>query len=476
LMNSSLIKITTRALEKAKITEKRDIDSSKDARLFSATDEPSLWRQNQLSQHCIASLRRSSACNATVLHTLRHTFATNLMLELFSDVSENEEIGLTNQACITARKRLLGTLHKNANVKEMLQLPESWPYGVDSAAQAIGHTDVSTFLDFYFHGSPILLAEMTHKYSRYEELIDDRLSVLLNLERSSITKRRLAAKNSKKINKNYPSLLSSIEQLISVDIDKLSKPIIRTSASPNTSSKIKLNTITWETLNDLLTFRAECEYSLETMKERMQHLSNDSALSDRFIKSYVGTIENSSFDDFEFKNSELVDHAPKRSSGVSRSTNERRLCLRLLEAACHNNKSLLADLHLLTKIWMERVDAQSPWFVLKNENEGHALIHCLSALNESHESPAKRELAFANQLTIYSTGTPDEKLLQYFRSLNLNIQYETKLKRFSRSVINIKTSEVGIQFLQHAGAVIGDGRDAHRLFFVLAVALKTLSN
>ncbi|MDO8769315.1 MAG: hypothetical protein Q7K57_11560 [Burkholderiaceae bacterium] len=419
LMSKLLEKIAFKTFTRAQISKKRGVATSANPALITIKEADMAWDKARLSQRCIASLRRAAASNATVLHTLRHTFATAVMLELFGPKTDPSAIvdpstkhidqGLTFQACTTARRRLLGTMHLNSDITDMLQMPANWPFGVDSAAQVIGHSDVSTLLNYYFHGACILLAEQTHGYSKNESLQDSRMALILGIDRSAIIYRRKNTKTPLQTHNKDFSSSSPIEQLLCIDFKKLlvrSKPVkIRKQKTP----PLKPDAIPWATLDDLLMDRAEYKYSLESMKNRTQSICDDSEISERFVKVYTGIVEDSGFDDFEFKNSELTERMPKHSKGVSRSRQERRKCLHMLEDTCFKKPSLLAELKLLTKIWVDRIDPKNEWLVLKNASEGRAFVSFCKALNISISPKIGPDLLAAlEEISTLMGQDPDE--------------------------------------------------------------------
>ena len=481
LLSSALKKIASTAFKMAKGAEKPGVDTSRNARLIDIGEADAYWSYDLLGQCCISALRRASASNATVLHSLRHTFATALMLELFrqrsplvqpnsDEQASNGSSSFTHLACLTTRERLLGELDGKSELVEMLQLPQNWPFAVDSVAQVLGHVDVSTLLGCYFHGAPILLAEHTHGYSRDTDLIDERLALLLALERSTVTKRRKSFSSSKGGSNGRKNATTPIEQVLSFDLMKGAKPVKPLVEHQKNTPPPELQSLPWVLLDDLLVSRSVGEHSLDFMKEQALQRNFSGAKANQFIASYKNLVEATGFDDFEFKGSELVDHAPKRSGGVSRSKEERQDCLRLLQSKSLNNPVLCDKLSIIAKIWSERTDPGDPWLVLKDESEALALEGLCNALEINWRSSGNG-IPRPRDVEVYLTGAPASGLIQYLQSAGIATSQNPKRVRFSRAGGGVKVSEVGVRFLQRVKSRIGDGRDAHRLFFVLAVAL-----
>jgi site-specific recombinase XerD len=482
LMSNQLTNIATKALEKAKLERKPGVAKSSNPAII-AINEESGWSKPRLSQHCIATLRRSAASNSTVLHTLRHTFATAVMLELLKQAplptnleprtNEFAYQGLSSRACDTARIRLVETKNENT-VHDMLQTPVNWPFNVDSVAQVMGHSDVSTLLNFYFHGAPILLAEHIHCYSRNESLIDERIALLLNITRTTVVHRRKKSKLPSTGNISNFQALGRIEQLFLIDLKEFREPDLPININDQSTPTSNLEQLTWAKLDDLLMDRMTNRYSLDSLKERTNSLDDDSKIGDHFVNVYTNLIEQSCFDDFEFENSELTSRKPKHRQGVVRSREERRKSLGILESACFHNLNLRDELKILTEAWCSRIDPEKPWLVLKNESEGRAFVSFCKILDINFLEKNAPGDPRKSDLKICSTGHPNAGLLKYFLSENIEISPHAS-NRFSRSTGKVSASEIGIQFLQRRNSNIGDGRDAHRLLLVLAVALNTFS-
>ncbi len=69
-----------------------------------------------------------------------------------------------------------------------------------------------------------------------------------------------------------------------------------------------------------------------------------------------------------------------RTKGVSRSKQERQVCLRILQSKSLADRQLRASLGLIAKIWSERTDPQDPWLVLRDKFEAQALEALFRAL------------------------------------------------------------------------------------------------
>jgi integrase len=483
LFSSSLKRVVVAAYKRAKATEKHDVSSSRDARLIDIGKGDAIWSYGKLSQNCISALRGASSSNTAVLHSLRHTFATAMMLELFgqrrSAAAQTAVSGESSMPwevrhgpSMTARERLVGSAGLSAIVSEILQLPGNWPFAVDLLAQILGHADVATLLGCYFHGTPVLLAEYTHGYSRDADLVDERLALLLGLERSTVTKRRKSFVPHD--DKSFGTKLTPIEQVISFDLTMRDRPAKPLRKVRHTLVSPELESMPWDVMDDLLLQRMAAECSFEVMKEQAIEVNVGAAKAALFVASYRRLVEETGFDDFEFKGSELADHMPTRTKGVLRAKQERQTCLRILQSKSFADRQLRASLCLIAKIWSERTDPQDPWLVLKDEYEAQALESMFRALEMNwHREPgagATMQSQF-NDVKVYMTGTPAVGLLQYLKSAGISPLPDCERPRFSRSGGRIKASEVGVQFVQRVNARIGDGRDAHRLFLVLAAAL-----
>jgi hypothetical protein len=373
---------------------------------------------------------------------------------------------------MTARERLGGLADQSAIVPEILQLPGNWPFAVDLLAQILGHADVSTLLGCYFHGTPILLAEYTHGYSRDADLIDERLALLLGLERSTVTKRRKSFVAHE--DKSVGTKLTPIEQVISFDLTRRDPPAKPMRKARQILASPELDSMPWDVMDDLLLQRMAAECSFEVMKDQAIEANVGAGKAALFVESYRRLVEETGFDDFEFKGSELADHMPTRTKGVLRAKQERQTSLRILQSKSFADRQLCASLCLIAKIWSERTDPQDPWLVLRDELEAQALEALLRALEISWRrdiDAVSTMQSHGTYVKVYMTGTPAVGLLQHLKSAGISPLPDGERLRFSRSGGRIKASEVGVQFVQRLDARIGDGRDTHRLFLVLAAAL-----
>lgn len=483
LLNGSMKRAVVAAYKRAKATEKHDVMSSRDARLIDIKKADDIWSYGKLSQVCISALRGASSSNTAVLHSLRHTFATAMMLELFgrprSVASQTTVVGENSTPCegrhgpsLIARERLVGPGDLTAIVSEVLQLPSNWPFAVDLLAQILGHADVGTLLGCYFHGTPMLLSEYTREYSRDAELIDERLAMLLGLERSTVTKRRKSFVTHE--GKSGGDELTVVEQVISFDLTQRDLPAKPVRKAHQTLASPELESMPWDVMDDLLMQRMASECSFEVMLGHATEVNVGAAKAASFIKSYRRLVEETGFDDFEFKGSELADYMPTRTKGVLRAKQERQMCLRILQSKSYADRQLRASLCVIAKIWSERTDPQDPWLVLRDEVEAQALEAVCRALGVNWRIAARADSTAqieVHDVEVRMTGSPASELLNFLRSAGIAPLPDSERVRFSRSGGRIKASEVGVQFVQRVNARIGDGRDSHRLFLVLSAAV-----
>jgi hypothetical protein len=116
------------------------------------------------------------------------------------------------------------------------------------------------------------------------------------------------------------------------------------------------------------------------------------------------------------------------------------------------------SLHAACQTWLSYTDGDEPYFVARSESEYDAVVEVLSRLGATKE-----------QLDIRYTG-PKESALHAYLIKKSKFQQSDRA-RFSRGPSRIPVTEVAIQVKQRAGSPFGDGRDAHRLFAMLACCI-----
>jgi hypothetical protein len=298
------------------------------------------------------------------------------------------------------------------------------------------------------------------------------MATLLNITRTTVVHRRKNFKFPSTGKASNYQTLGPIEQQFLVDLKEFFESDLPKNTHTKSTLTSNLEQLTWAKLDDLLMDRMTKKYSLDSLKKRTNSLDDDSKIGDHFVNVYTNLIEQSCFDDFEFENSELTSRKPKHMQGVERSREERRKSLRILESACFHNLNMRDELKILTEAWCSRIDPAKPWLVLKNESEGRAFVSFCKILDINFLEKNAPGDPRKSDLKICSTGHPNAALVKYFLSENIEISPHAS-HRFSRSTGKVSASEIGIQFLQRINSNIGDGRDAHRLLLVLAVALNT---
>jgi hypothetical protein len=421
-----------------------------------ASERKQLLSTNKIDNYVRILLRINTKNIDVVPYSMRHTAATRLAH--FSIISPRK-IPFSNQVnqalAIEEDETFFDTFAKGF---------KDWPFWMDRAAMFLGHKDVDTLLDNYWHTSFIKMAEHTwFETEKYTELLkDEPLANLLGLGRTTIVnmRKRLQLKNSDSISnetliKHYVSLEGEEDLARNTDANSLK-------IAEEEFPEISLNSIQEMSLiflDKLLVWRFTEGATLADMKNKALSTGLKSELVDLLIESYKKLLCELDVDDFEPIGSELLVKKKDINNGVVRAKAERRVGLANIQRLTETSSEFTEDLEKFLEIWTARVNFKDPWFVARNKDDIRVIINVLTKIGVSE---TQLEFSACHDFDIGITKTVFSNHMQI-----QHVKYYDK--RISRGNSNAIIPELGIKVNQEKDSKIGDGRDTHRLIFLAAV-------
>lgn len=422
-----------------------------------STEREHLLSTNLIDNYVRSLLRVNTKNIDVVPYSMRHTVASRLAH--FSIMSPRKIPFSTkvDQALVSEEnENFFNTFVNGFN---------AWPFWMDRVAMFLGHKDVDTLLDNYWHTSFIKIAE--HTWFENEESIellkDEQLANLMGLGRTTLVnmRKRLALKNKKSISneilvKYYVSLQGEGDLIRKADAETLSAVDDVFSEKPLTSMEMS----SWILIDKLLVWRLTESATLADVKNKALSAGLDDQI-DRLIESYKNLVCELDFDDFEPIGSELLVKKKDINNGVVRAKAERRVGLANLQRFYETSSEFSEDLEKFLEIWTTRVNFKDPWFVARNEADVRVIISVLTKIGVS-ETQLEFSVCHNFDIGIIKTVFSNHMKSQHLKHYH---------KRISRGNPNAIISELGIKVNQEKDAKIGDGRDTHRLIFLVAVLM-----
>ena len=424
----------------------------------------SLIKVEQIDAYISTLLRKVTANDEIVPHSMRHTFATRLA---HFSIQSPRKIPAS-----TTVENGIGEVDQERLFEAFDGGFHAWPFWVDKIAVLMGHSDVDTLLNTYWHTSSLKLAEFTwDNCPELNVLKDVELAALLGLDRSTIIKfkqSRVANNASLSPINNESIVLSYINKS---KIDTLGKTVRPTDNSETITSLINTHKLdktisrSWMNFDALLTTRLENQLTLEETKDLAKEVYIKDEQFEQFFEAYKMIIADTGMYDFEPDDSELV-KMRERHDGVVRGREERWAGIVKLQKLYQSSPDLKQKIQSFCQLWVNRVNAKDPWFTARNEQEFIQIHEVLTEIGGEKEQ-------FEFTITPYFNVANVSSYLQE-KDLNENAITETKL-RISRGDNNVNTTEIGIRVNQKSGSKLGDGRDAHRLMLLVATMI-TMNN
>jgi len=380
------------------------------------------------------ALRAATGNPTIVLHHLRHSFATLLGLAVMAPPKN------TDRDLHHVVSRLLGSQHLEVT-HEILQSPSEWPFAIEALAIALGHADVSTFLDTYFHASHLVIADRCEAWQP-TAIQQERLARLLDVDRTKLSKLK------KKLASPRNGSKAQIDILVREFAKRHEGTTDADDANPTDSRSPHI--AQWALIFRALQYRVNNDL---TVDEMWTYAGSSLGYSPEQIRTYSRRYEalvlETGFDDFEPDSSELIEPVASHRVGLNRGSLEREDFVsrvqRWAEAIPENRAALSA----LLERWCSRVDPVSPKLVCTNEEEVRVTMKFLSQLG-----------AASSQLVVQLHGDRGRQWQE-----DVQTEYPAAAwssARASRGSARVKMCEVSIAVYQTQGSKIPDGRDLHR--------------
>ncbi|MDO8651679.1 MAG: hypothetical protein Q7R66_05775 [Undibacterium sp.] len=345
------------------------------------------------AQRSIGALRLASGNKDVVLHDLRHTYATRLMLLV---LCPEPKLPIT----VLAMERLLGRSFEDSRnmALNILQAPEKWPFKVDAVARAVGHAGIDTLLNSYFHAAHLAMAEFTYanELIRLSTMNDELFARLLGKGRSTLTKsREKAAIGKADLPEKKQDMLHDfyVQHVKDSNAKKINSRSEHTSHAESSrlessqdaqseSAQVK-DKHPWYLYNRLLITRAHRQCS---MQELTDHAMTDLGIEKTAVESFVQNMTSLvglGFNDFEHCDSELSVHHAKRHDDMHRGSALREAYLKRMHTAIKDGNAFDVDFRQTLKRWRDKLNASQPTLICYSKDEFEQTLRVLAGLGIS---------------------------------------------------------------------------------------------
>ncbi|MGZ8983898.1 MAG: hypothetical protein ACXW11_08085 [Methylotenera sp.] len=428
--------------------------------LFKDSSERQQLLPTSIIDKYVRALLRINTKNVDIVpHSMRHTAATRYA---HFSIKAPREIPVSHKV-----NESLGYDDKLNLFDAFTDGYKAWPFWMDKVAIFIGHRDVDTLLDNYWHTSSIKIAEFAwHDISdKLESCNDEFLANLMGLGRSTIVnmRKRLACKSNASGSVTNEKL---IQHYINLEGGKLSINHALAKADETTETELadvsvnSKGSMQWVVLDKLLLARLINGTTLSDLKNKALVIGLQDAEIDSLVEQYKGLVFDLGFYDFEPLGSELFQKNKLTNDGAIRGKIERRAALEEIQRLKESSSEFFGLLKRFVKLWVDRVNFKDPWFVARNGNELQIIQDVLLKIGV-----AESQLAFCS-----CHGFNNEQIKHLFINNTQQIQFLDK--RISRGDTNAIIPEFGVRVNQKKGSKIGDGRDTHRLVFLIAIFMQ----
>lgn len=371
------------------IAKNKALDSENEPKyLFesSSSNEKLLETSYKLAQLSIAMLREKSGNNEVVLHDLRHTYATRLMLLI---LCPNPKLGITQRAM----ERLLGIIDEKkwASHLEVLSMPKKWPFGVDAVARVVGHGSVETLLNTYFHAAHLATAEYTHAVDNVSEMKDEWFASLLGIGRSTVTKQKgkidKKVVDEKMVKKNLilTNGYADFYQTISKNVNALGRAQDDLKAGIFSSAdEMKPEPPTlwpgWYLFDRILSQRnidlADVESSIKTTIDRY---GLELLVVKSFYEKFKELVE-LGLNDFEHRESNLAKYHSKKHGDMLKGRAIREGYLKKMHTKITHDNAYEIDFRQTLKRWRDKLNANQPTLICYSKDEFEQTLRVLAGL------------------------------------------------------------------------------------------------
>lgn len=439
--------------------------NKKDPALFSdPTRADALYPTHRIAQLMTSALRNVTGGNTIVPHTMRHTYATCVAMAVLPTLGGkgHSELIYAKLASHIDREQLASPI--NAGFA-------GWPFWMERVAMLMGHENVSTLFNTYWHTSHYAIADYASREDQMNQISRQQLAQMMGVSAPAISQQfnRLESESTDSARtipmvelvrnrlRNSPisSLADKIAESAPITQKAKGRPRKVTVADP------RANNFAWQAIDRLL-----CERQLDgtSLDELVTVAANDFGIrkieAQKIVDNYKTLFEMTGFADFEPQQSELAHSSAKVATGTQRGSAERQRLISTAQQMCHEKPAFSAALASLCAAWTEHLDVKTPWIVAKSVIEANVFIQLLVDLGAQTDQL---------RLKVITYRPDDIKPLDSLVAPK-NISYERK--RVSRGSATIKASEIGINIAQVKNASLPDGRDLHRAIFLLALMFK----
>ena len=156
-------------------------ENKEDPALFSdPTRANALYPTHRIAQLMTAALRNVAGGNTIVPHTMRHTYATCVAMAVLPTLGGNGHSGLiyTKLASHIDREQLASPIKAGF---------AGWPFWMERVAMLMGHENVSTLFNTYWHTSHYAIADYTSREDQMHHMSRQQLAQMIGVSGPAIS-------------------------------------------------------------------------------------------------------------------------------------------------------------------------------------------------------------------------------------------------------------------------------------------------
>lgn len=397
------------------------------------------------SMFSLASMALREACgNSTIrFHDLRHTYATIFGIALFTLPDH-----LLSSSVV---KDMIGEEY-GSRIKNILRNPKDWPFGLDALAVIMGHANVDSLLNTYFHGAGIVTSDYCAKWQPQGKMIDERLANVLGIERSVASRLRKQACAQDSIDE------AEWRKAIKLRIKKFERQRIARLEAQTTNVEGMVSSVSAHSVSRAILHRYQNEQSLEGMATYLADVFDlKAALAKSVVEAYRDLVNTTGLCDFEHSKSELAFPSSLVTKSLDRHAHQREVFVSQVQVLLCSSNEAAKNIGSVLQIWFDTVNPDAPLLVCRNQDQLDVTLNVLADVFNADPS----------QIQISLHGPKDDEWIEKCRLKYVDA--ELSHRRASRGSPRQIVREVAIRVLPKTESKLPVERDFHRALVALYV-------
>jgi len=314
-----------------------------------------------------SALKTASNNGAAVLYSLRHTWGTIGLLQL---IAPSPVSPIAKAMAASLPQLSLASLHSAKPG------PAIYPNFIDRFAMWLGHASVDTLLTTYGHCIWLLSSEFAFNNAHKEPFTQVQISLLLNINRSKVTRAILSAGPDKEKAQQVHHAVSRL--IVKSCTNSLTEGTTKLPPGEPPTPPSSAEVVTIATVEHLLELR---HFENQDINELASSLSlfTGITLSDanRLVNAYIDVRDETQFRDFEPRDQQS---SLETRTGIQPKQIERRRFLEKIYYKCSANPDFKKATSNFSRQWCRKVRKDYPRLVLSTTTQVENAIHWMQTL------------------------------------------------------------------------------------------------